>query len=279
MTAAVIDALRLGVELPALAARPAHREGSAREALRALGRSAEAAGVGSLWIGDGAPALGAPDPCVLAGALATLAARPVLGVVDHLDGRAPAVLARDVIAVHLLSGCRAALLLCPSGVAGRAGGDRLGRLQEAAAICRAVFSGELPAFSGDHFSLAGAPGRPRFPLASQPLLVAALPDELPLPRPEQGLAGLASAVDAIAVGGGPDRVSVMVSALGGASHRPLVLWRGVVPSGAAGSTGSLLGAGADGLLVRPPEGEPLEGWVEELARTLFPAIDDPASRP
>lgn len=270
----MIDALRLGVELPTVPAGPSGEEGEVLTALRACGRTVEASGAGSLWIDAGDPLDPTPDPCVLAGAMATMTSRVLLGVVDRLEGRVPAILARDVTAVHLLSGGRAALLLCLPGVRGRPGADPLGRLLEAAAICRAVFSGDLPAISGEHFTLAGGPDRPPFPLASRPALVVALPDELPDPGTAHRLGELAATVDAVAVGGDPERVAAVAAALGPVPGAA-VLWWGTLAPGDPALVDSLREAGAEGLLVRPSGRVPAGGWASAVADALRPAIGRP----
>lgn len=271
----MIDGLRLGVELPAAPAGRSEKEGEVLPGLRACAQTLEASPAGSLWIDGGDPVAPAPDPCVLAGALATATSRVLVGVVDRLEGRMPAVLARDVTAVHLLSGGRAALLLCLPGVRGRPGPDPLRRLLEAAAVCRAVFSGELPAFAGEHFTLAGAPDRPPFPLAGRPPVVVALPDEIPDLGAAHQLAELAATVDAVAVGGGPERVAAVATALRSAAPGAPVLWRGTLDPDDVALAAGLREAGAEGLLVRSSGGVPVRGWASAVAGMLRPAVGRP----
>jgi alkanesulfonate monooxygenase SsuD/methylene tetrahydromethanopterin reductase-like flavin-dependent oxidoreductase (luciferase family) len=265
----VIDALDLGVELPAVpAGRPQEAEG-VLPALRACADIAEAAGAGAVWLDAGSPGDDGADPCVLAGALGAVTSAVVVGVVDRLDGRVPAVLARDVTAVHLVSGGGGALLLCLPGFRARPGTDPIGRLLEAAGICRAVLAGDLPVVDGTHFSVGGSIDRPPPPPGRRPALVVDVGGDLG--RSSAGkLSELGSLADALAVGGGPDEVAVLADALGPPPRPPLV-WRGTLPSDGGELAGRLRHAGADGLLVRPAGRPAVEEWASAVAEALSPA--------
>ena len=267
----MLDALRLGVELPAVPVGGPQEAEGVLPALRACADAAEAAGAGAVWLGAGSPGGHAADPCVLAGALGAVASRVVVGVIDRLEGRVPAVLARDVAAAHLVSGGGGALLLSLSGDRARPGTDPTGRLLEAAAICRAVLAGELPVFTGAHFRLGGGAVRPAPPPRRRPALVVAVEGDLWTSPPTGKLSELGSLVDAVAVGGGPERVAALAAALGPAP-RPWLVWRGTPPPDGGALAGRLRDAGADGLLVQPA-GRPAVGeWASAVAEALGPTV-------
>ena len=148
-----------------------------------LATAAARAGAGLLWF-TGGPEVPAPDEASVACDACTIAAS-ALAVVDGLVhgvvsvlpwDRHPAVLARDVTTLDVLSSGRAALLLRwedPVGT-GTGGGDDRGRagagaercaawryLAEACAVCRAVFEEDAPSFAGRYLHVAGAVNRPK----------------------------------------------------------------------------------------------------------------------
>ncbi|MGH9082665.1 MAG: LLM class flavin-dependent oxidoreductase [Acidimicrobiales bacterium] len=255
----------------------------------------EAAGVvgrepcfGAVWVGGGPGAATGDtcDPCTLAGGLIEIVPRGLLGVVSAVgSGRHPAVLARDVTALDVVSGGRAAVLLRPTGPApdgGASGGEADQRVAEAVAVCRAVMTEESPLFEGRHYHVAGAVNRPGPvrpggpPLVvdlsfSVPVAAAAAGDPFPgtpaareraaapplgsVPLPER-VARLAAMADAVVVAGGADMVAACRAAVGRADgDRGALLWRGALGSGGAGleaaadEAAELLDAGADGLVV------------------------------
>ena len=171
------------------------------------------AGAGSLWYSGGPgspPALPGlssstppPDaraavprwcePCTIAAAAAGRIGRALLGVVSQVPwDRHPAVLARDVTALDVVSGGRAAVVLrwvgrgqegCGEVGRGQEGRGQEGRgqedeegdgdagepgdlstacehLGEAVAVCRAVLQDEDPVFEGRYLHIAGAVNRP-----------------------------------------------------------------------------------------------------------------------
>jgi len=224
-------ALRLGLELapPPVGAREAardpHREPS-WAFLREVVAAAEDGGFGAVWLSAGAGEVGSPDPCTLAGGLAPTTAELVLGVVAAVGPRErePSVLARDLTALDLVSGGRAAVLL-------EAGDDASPEMvDEAARVCRVLFRGGSAEFTGDYFRLVNAvnnpgPSRPGGP----PVLT-------------EVVAGTPGAEGRV-VRGGADEVSAVAPAF----------WRGELPSdadSAAAKARALLDAGAVGLVVR-----------------------------
>jgi alkanesulfonate monooxygenase SsuD/methylene tetrahydromethanopterin reductase-like flavin-dependent oxidoreductase (luciferase family) len=233
----VVDpALRLGFELPAGGTGPGR--------WRAAAVAAEESGAGAVWLSPGVV-----DPCVVAGSLVPATVSILLGVESGLGAtdRIPSMLARDVTALDVLSGGRTAVLLA---------GDDLGLLAEAVTVCRLMFTGDAPSYRGRHFALDGAANRPPpFRPGGPPILVAPPQGAPPV---EVGTA-LAEA-DAVVVGGGPAEVAAWRSAVAGQG----LLRRGSLGGAAEGA--ALLGAGADGLIVRlADDGEAWPTAVEALA--------------
>ena len=218
-------ALRLGLELPL-------PPGSGTGRWTAAAAAAEEAGFGGLWTD------GVVDPCALAGGLVPATSSAFLGVVSGVGetDRNPSVLARDVTALDVLSGGRAAVLL----VAGD--GDRLA---EAVRVCRLLFTEDRPDFTGRHFQLQGAANRPPPLRPGGPLVVAELPE---LPAGERRVPD--APVDGWVVGGAPEEVAAWRRVVDG----PALLWRGELPVGpeVLGPASALIDAGADGLIVRGP---------------------------
>ncbi|HVC15029.1 MAG TPA: LLM class flavin-dependent oxidoreductase [Acidimicrobiales bacterium] len=183
-------ALRLSVELPPVPASgpvPLERWWEA-------GAAALAAGADVIWFTGGsqdgdpaAPSAAWCDACTIA---ASSMSDPrlegaVLGVVSVLPlDRHPAVLARDVTTLDVLSNGRAATLLRwddggasgrgdPAGLPGvRAATDYLG---EAVAVCRAVLCDDDPVFEGRFLHVAGAVNRPPPSRPSGPPLFVEVP--------------------------------------------------------------------------------------------------------
>ncbi len=220
----VDDALRLGFELPVL--------GGDVGAWRAAAVAVEAGGADAVWI-----AAGRHDPCTLAGSLVPVTTSVLLVVASGCTpaDRNPSVLARDVTALDVLSGGRAAVLLT---------GDDVGRLAEAVAVCRLLFTEDAPSYRGRHFSLEGAANRPP-PVrpGGPPILVG------PGAGVRAGQAGLAlGGADGVVIGGGAADVAAWRAVTAG----PALLRRG--PVGDGGEAAALLDAGADGLVVQVPKG-------------------------
>jgi alkanesulfonate monooxygenase SsuD/methylene tetrahydromethanopterin reductase-like flavin-dependent oxidoreductase (luciferase family) len=205
----VDPSLRLAVELP-----PVPAGGSTgRVSLEPWWHMALAsvrAGAGVVWFTGGAAASQpaghgfaglACDACTIAAAAVTLEATALLGVVSTVPvDRHPAVLARDVTTLDVVSGGRAALLLrwagagvreeAPSGASGEppAGlAAACAYLGEAVAVCRSVLEDEDPVFEGTYLHVAGAVNRPppRRP-GGPPLLVEVPAGAAGLARREAG---------------------------------------------------------------------------------------------
>lgn len=139
------------------------------------------------------------------------------------------MLARDVTALDVLSGGRAAVLLI---------GDDLGRLAEAVTVCRLLFTEDAPSYEGRHFTLERAANRPPPVRAGGPPILVA-PEVM---APETVGTSLKEA-DGVVVGGGPAEVAAWRAAVAG----PALLRQGSLSEDAEAAT--LLGAGADGLIV------------------------------
>lgn len=285
--------LRLGVELPALAAPVADdsRYAAWREGALAAGR----AGVGTLWVAGGAGVADVADgptcdACTLAGALSGLLVPPpvepplpLVGVVAPVGGgRHPSVLARDVTGCDVLSGGRAALLL----EAGRhaAGADAWWAAAEAAAVCRTVFRDPHPVFEGRHFHVAGAVNRPPPVRPGGPPLLVALEGPPPAlqvrPSPPDPLAAILRAADAVVVTGSPDHVRRWASSCRLRDPWRPIVWRGALgpePEAAAAGLAAVAGAGASGVIVRvrsaaDRQGGPPAEDVGQLAAALVAAV-------
>lgn len=107
------------------------------------------------------------DPVVLAAALSPAVSRVLLGVCLTLapEGRHPALVARDLTALDLVSGGRSVLCLAPPF------DDALG---EAVALCRALWrQGEVTS-DGPCYPVRGAVNRPRPAGAGSPLVAVDL---------------------------------------------------------------------------------------------------------
>jgi len=293
----VDPALRLAVELP-----PVPLRGDTTSALLdpwwEMARAAVAAGAGTVWLTGGSGAEVPPgadpacDPCTMAGAAATQVGSCLVGVVSGLPAdRHPAVLARDVTTLDVVSGGRAAVLLrwTGSGAAHEGAADLPAGLPEACeylgealAVCRSVLQDDDPVFEGRYLHVAGALNRPppRRP-GGPPLLVEVPAGVAGLARREAGpgllLRQASSAASAIVCPDDPGEI---------ASWRDLVadataaLWTGVYPEQippvvcrttlrhawteptTRARTGAVArsrldaarAAGADGVIVRMPSG-------------------------
>ncbi len=182
----MLPPLRLGVELPPVPT------GSAGDSARAVSLepwwqlllASVRAGAGVVWF-TGGPTAEEPrgnetgdlmcDACTIAAAAVSLVDAALLGVVSEIPvGRHPAVLARDVTTLDVLSDGRAAVLLRWGGTARPApappavtrDGPPLElsaacqHLGEAVAVCRSVLQDDDPVFEGTYLHVAGAVNRP-----------------------------------------------------------------------------------------------------------------------
>jgi alkanesulfonate monooxygenase SsuD/methylene tetrahydromethanopterin reductase-like flavin-dependent oxidoreductase (luciferase family) len=115
--------------------------------------AAERAGADSLWVRDD----GGREAYTMLGALAACTSAALLGaLVTDVTQRNPAIIAKQVTTIDLLSHGRAVLAI---------GGADEAHVEEALVICRAMFRDEHPAFEGRHYRIAGALN---LPLPAQP---------------------------------------------------------------------------------------------------------------
>ena len=137
--------------------------------------AAEAAGFDSVWLMDHLAAPAAPEHDTFEGwtLAAAIAARTTTIRVGHLvtcdPFRHPALLAKMAATVDVISGGRLELgigwgsvpdELAAFGIGTGAPRERAARLRESLAILDLMFTGEPFDFSGEHFRLRGAIGRP-----------------------------------------------------------------------------------------------------------------------
>lgn len=250
------------------------------ERAAAVASAAERAGFDSLWVTDEpvGPASGpvggvsvrirgSAEAYSLLGALATrthsirLGAMPTGGEARH-----PAVLAKIVTGVDVISHGRSVVALAPGP---GDGGKGVARLAEALQVCRAVLDDEEPRFRGRFYRVEGAVNHPRpVQRGGVPLVVVV--------GTGRGLdAALGDIVrryaDAVVVEGGDDEVAQAAHAArvgattGGGVEAPRVIWTvRASPSGRPEPAGRLswwsedqlagelvhrLAAGADGCIV------------------------------
>jgi len=168
---------RLGLCLPA--AFGAEEAGPILPRLVDLGLAAERAGFDSLWVPDSTGERGSHPGAALEayttlGALAVSTTVARLGALaSPVPGRAPALLAKQVTTVDVLSGGRAVLGLRPAPWRLMGRRAQLERLAEAAQVCRALFRHELSTFTGRHFRVEQAANRPApVQVGGPPILVA-----------------------------------------------------------------------------------------------------------
>ena len=275
--------LGVGLELPAhpIALDPG-APGTSREDLVRAVRAAGAAGVDMIWFDGTPPRAGAPraEAVTMAAGASVADGRVGLGVrLTLADGRHPAVVARELTALDLMSGGRAVLALC-SGSPGPDDGP--GRLAEAVAICHGLFGGGPMGVTGRHYRVAGAVNRPgpRQP-GGPPIVVELGPDE-----PADALEPCLDQVAAWMTGGDEAAVAARRRSLDGLAGGPVtLLWRGPLDGGdteVGDRARRLVDAGADGVVLvstgwvvdgaddrRPPDPGP-------LVRALRPPAAEPA---
>jgi F420-dependent oxidoreductase-like protein len=146
--------------------------------LRDVAGAVEASGFRSLWLMDhfeqvammGGPASPLPEALTTLAALAACTERVQLGaLVCGVMFRNPALLAKQVTTIDVLSGGRAVLGLGAAWFEGEhraygwpfpPAGERLDRLDEAVQVCRLMFTEEAPSFDGRWYRLAGARNAP-----------------------------------------------------------------------------------------------------------------------
>lgn len=185
---------RLGLRV-----RPTVPDDDARsfvDQLRAVARAAEGAGYDTLWLPAAAPAgvgsAGVLDPFVVAASLVRVTSSIRLGCLDQpLEARAPAMLAKAVASLDVLSGGRAAV-----GV--DAAGDP-DALAEALQIVRSMLTEDGPTVEGSRFHIRAAWNEPRRREATPPVVLHVPPGT----EAEQQLAVVAQLVDGVLVPGAP----------------------------------------------------------------------------
>jgi F420-dependent oxidoreductase-like protein len=176
---------RFGLQIPSFtyedAGVPGHDgpDGALFERVASIATTAESAGFDSVWVMDhlfqipGIGALHEPmfEAYTLLGGLAARTARARLGaMVTGVTYRNPALLAKEVTALDVLSGGRAVLGIGAAwfeaehqglGFAFPPLAERFDRLDEALTICRAMFTEDAPTFEGRFYRIHGAVNRPR----------------------------------------------------------------------------------------------------------------------
>lgn len=274
---AVNPLIRLGLELPPLRG-DAPRDGDLIS-LAEVARLAEDAALGTLWLAEGPP--GGIDPVPLAGSLARVTATLGIGIgVRPSRGRHPSVLARDITTIDLLTDGRVAVALVEDGT----GPLDVERLGEATSILHLLFTEQEVTISGRFYEVAELTIRPRPLRPEGPPVVAGIlgPPLSADPWPESVV--VEASADAYVTGGTPADVAACRARLEGvapAGGRPTLLWRGALagdPAEAAELAGSVLEAGADGLIaVLDPDSEVgarfLRAAVGRLLDTFGPLAD------
>jgi len=171
---------RLGLQIPSFTyGRPGGEVPELFERVAAIATTAESSGFDSLWVMDHffqIPLVGREDEPMfeaytLLGALAARTRHARLGaMVTGVTYRNPAVLAKQVTALDVISGGRAVLGIGAAwyereheglGVDFPPLGERFARLEEALVICRAMFSADSSTFEGRYYQVHEAPNRPR----------------------------------------------------------------------------------------------------------------------
>ncbi|HVC70356.1 MAG TPA: LLM class F420-dependent oxidoreductase [Acidimicrobiales bacterium] len=149
------------------------------ERVAAIATTAETAGFDSIWVMDHLfqiPGIGETDEPMfeaytLLGALAARTRRARLGaMVTGVTYRNPALLAKEVTTLDVLSGGRAVLGIGAAWFQGEHDAlgfsfpplaERFDRLEEALTICRSMFTEDAPSFEGRYYRISGAVNRPR----------------------------------------------------------------------------------------------------------------------
>jgi F420-dependent oxidoreductase-like protein len=172
---------RFGLQIPSFT-YPGGGGGDASglfDRVAAIATTAEEAGFDSLWVMDHLfqiPMVGSVDEPMfeaytLLGGLAARTRMARLGaMVTGVTYRNPALLAKQVTALDVISGGRAVLGIGAAwfdrehhglGFAFPPLSERFERLEEALRICRAMFTEEAPSFEGRHYRIEKAVNNPR----------------------------------------------------------------------------------------------------------------------
>ena len=169
--------IRLGLQIPNFT-YPGVPDGHLFEEVARVAGAAERSGFDSVWVMDHfyqLPMLGATDANMLEaytllGAIAARTTTARLGtMVTGVTYRNPAILAKEVTTLDVVSGGRAILGIGAAwfdvehaalGVDFPPVGERMDRLEEALQICRAMFRDERPTFAGRYYRVTDAINRP-----------------------------------------------------------------------------------------------------------------------
>lgn len=180
--------------------------------------AADEGGFSSLWVMDHfhqLPPLGGPaqpmlEAYTLLGALAGRTSRVRLGaLVTGVTYRNPAILAKQVTTLDVISGGRAILGLGAAwyeeehiafGVDYPPVAERMDRLEEAARICRAIFTEDAPTFEGSYYRIDNAVNVPK------PLQPGGPPIMIGGDGPKRTLRAVAAHADMCNIHGGPERL-------------------------------------------------------------------------
>ena len=289
---------RLGLWVDSFAAVPVG--GGLLERAAAVAGAAERAGFDAVFVGEvpGRSTRGLPpdsggrpvpdgdayEAYSLLGALAARSRSLRLGAVPPGgERRAPAMLAKIVTAVDVISHGRAVLTL---GWDAGPGGQEADRLGERLQVCRAVLEDETPRFTGRFYEVDGALNRPA-PVqpGGVPIVVFAGPG---VPVHPDLLRAAGHFADAVVVEGGAanvvEAVALVGEAAGSVGRAPgsvQVIWKGR-PDRPADEVPARLAAGADGCIVSPADagragGDRLEA-IARLGSVLRGAVDSVPAR-
>lgn len=191
-----------------------------------MARAADDSGFHSLWVMDHfyqLPPLGGPsrpmlEAYTLLGALAASTRRVQLGaMVTGVTYRHPAVLAKQVTTLDVISGGRAILGLGAAwydvehegyGVPFPPVRERMDRMEEAVQICRAMFTEEAPSFEGRYYRIESARNVPR------PVRPGGPPVLIGGSGPKRTLRAVAKYADMCNLHGGPETIRRAIEVIG-----------------------------------------------------------------
>lgn len=169
---------RFGIQLPNFTF-PGLDDAELADQVAAMAVAAEGGRADSVWVMDHffqvPPLGGSSEPMLEAytylGALAACTDRVRLGpLVTGVTYRNPAIVAKQATTLDVISKGRAVLGIGAAwygeehaalGVEFPPVAERMDRLEEALQVCRAMFSDEVPTFSGRYYRIEGALNRPR----------------------------------------------------------------------------------------------------------------------
>lgn len=169
---------RFGLQIPSFSF-PGNAGEGLFEKVSAIATTAESSGFDSIWVMDHffqIPMVGRREEPMfesytLLGALAARTSKARLGtMVTGVTYRNPALLAKEVTAIDVLSRGRAVLGIGAAWFEDEHAGlgfafpplaERFERLDEALRICRKMFTEDAPSFEGRHYTIHEAVNRPR----------------------------------------------------------------------------------------------------------------------